>query len=677
MRGAVEAIRPRVAAVTVVIMIALTGGLEGCGSSSPATQITPPVPPVVTTQPKSQAIGKGQTATMSVTLSGTAPLSYQWYQGASGTTTTPISGAINSSYTTPPLNSTTSYWVKVSNDAGSANSNAATITVGQPPPNGISAAFYGFTVNKACSISDTGPTGTNCNNPESHSFPGLPFGFSRSLGSGDLTWSALVRCDPTGSVCGVPGTGCSPSGAGTSCQTVAGCAPNTLLPTDPNNCAYDWTGFDFWTKLYNSHSVEWMYDAYYTPDYLSVRGSRCTGAGTADFGPDATCVGAADPCKGLKAWGCDPPADIDITPGSGLADGTDQNYKWFVTALLAHMAATTPVEHIEYWEIWNEPNICFEWNHSDETGMDCPTLQGGPSTGSAAQLARMAQDARGILPSSVKITTPPVTDAGAMKNYLSKILAATGASSFDVIGFHGYFNANIPGGGGCPSTCPTPEAFLPEWSALASVMASAGVTAKPAMDTEFSWGESSNVTDPDMRAAFAARSYLLHESEYPALARVNWYGEDFPVTSTGGTGEFWAWGATNVADQCTVADSVQGGFDCPAGLAVKQVAQWTIGAAFAAACSCSASPNGGSCTASPPIGIFQCTVTQASGKPGLFVWDNTAVTFPCSNGPCGSTTFNIPSGLGLTNDWQDLNGNTTSLNGATTVTVGAKPMLIE
>jgi hypothetical protein len=87
------------------------------------------VPPSITTQPASQTINSGQTATMTVAASGTAPLSYQWYQGSSGVTTNPISGATGTSYTTPALTATTTYWVQVTNTAGKANSNTATITV--------------------------------------------------------------------------------------------------------------------------------------------------------------------------------------------------------------------------------------------------------------------------------------------------------------------------------------------------------------------------------------------------------------------------------------------------------------------------------------------------------------------------------------------------------------------
>src|SRR5207249_148618 len=88
-------------------------------------------PPTITTQPASRTVTAGQTASFSVTATGTAPLSYQWQRGG-----VPISGATLASYTTP---STTSgdngaqFTVVVSNTAGSVTSSAATLTVNPAP----------------------------------------------------------------------------------------------------------------------------------------------------------------------------------------------------------------------------------------------------------------------------------------------------------------------------------------------------------------------------------------------------------------------------------------------------------------------------------------------------------------------------------------------------------------
>jgi len=85
--------------------------------------------PVIATQPASQTIASGQTALLGVVATGDAPLTYQWYAGASGNTGSPIGAATLTSYTTPTLSATTSYWVRVTNDSGSADSATATITI--------------------------------------------------------------------------------------------------------------------------------------------------------------------------------------------------------------------------------------------------------------------------------------------------------------------------------------------------------------------------------------------------------------------------------------------------------------------------------------------------------------------------------------------------------------------
>jgi Immunoglobulin I-set domain len=83
--------------------------------------------PTITTQPTNASVTVGQTATFSVTATGSAPLSYQWMQGS-----TAISGATSASYATPATiaaNSGEQFQVQVSNTAGSVTSNMATLTV--------------------------------------------------------------------------------------------------------------------------------------------------------------------------------------------------------------------------------------------------------------------------------------------------------------------------------------------------------------------------------------------------------------------------------------------------------------------------------------------------------------------------------------------------------------------
>ena len=85
------------------------------------------VAPSITAQPVSQSVIAGQTATFSVTATGTAPLSYQWRRNGAA-----VSGATSASYTTSATTSADNgaqFTVAVGNSAGSVISSAATLTV--------------------------------------------------------------------------------------------------------------------------------------------------------------------------------------------------------------------------------------------------------------------------------------------------------------------------------------------------------------------------------------------------------------------------------------------------------------------------------------------------------------------------------------------------------------------
>lgn len=95
-------------------------------------QIAAPVAPSISQQPQSQTINFNTSATLTITATGTAPLTYQWYQGNSGDTSNPLAGATSATFNTGNLTATTNYWVRVSNGQGNADSNTATVTVNPP-----------------------------------------------------------------------------------------------------------------------------------------------------------------------------------------------------------------------------------------------------------------------------------------------------------------------------------------------------------------------------------------------------------------------------------------------------------------------------------------------------------------------------------------------------------------
>ncbi|HKR66957.1 MAG TPA: hypothetical protein VJZ00_24735, partial [Thermoanaerobaculia bacterium] len=91
------------------------------------------VPPAIATQPQNRTITPGGTTSLSVSVSGTLPFTYQWYAGFAGDTSQPIGGNSATLSGVSPL-VTSQYWVRVSGSCGAAvNSRTAIVTVCRPP----------------------------------------------------------------------------------------------------------------------------------------------------------------------------------------------------------------------------------------------------------------------------------------------------------------------------------------------------------------------------------------------------------------------------------------------------------------------------------------------------------------------------------------------------------------
>jgi len=112
--------------------VIVTNSVSSVTSSAATLTVTANSGPSITSQPANQTVNVGQTATFSVTATGTAPLSYQWQKNQVN-----ISGATSSTYTTPATklaDNGTSFRVMVTNSVSSITSNPATLTVSAPPP---------------------------------------------------------------------------------------------------------------------------------------------------------------------------------------------------------------------------------------------------------------------------------------------------------------------------------------------------------------------------------------------------------------------------------------------------------------------------------------------------------------------------------------------------------------
>src|SRR6266403_1036591 len=122
-----------------------------------------PVAPSITTQPVSQTVTAGQTASFGVAATGTGPLSYQWQKNG-----TVITSATSSSYTTPATATSDNgaqFTVVVSNTAGTVTSAAATLAVNAAPAPGIQVspasinfanAVVGTTLSQVLIVTNTG-----------------------------------------------------------------------------------------------------------------------------------------------------------------------------------------------------------------------------------------------------------------------------------------------------------------------------------------------------------------------------------------------------------------------------------------------------------------------------------------------------------------------------------------
>jgi hypothetical protein len=398
--------------------------------------------------------------------------------------------------------------------------------------------------------------------------------------------------------------------------------------------SYSFTTLDQWRTLYQQNEIanpagdyQIIFTIYSVPQFYSSN-------------PDNSCAFKSD--SGHPEGSCYPPTDIaaSCTDNNGLndcdgnSDGTDASFINFLTALVNHVQGDT-LPKIQYWEVWNEPNDITFWS------------------GTPAQLARMAQDARcvivgtdcnpngayngiGLDPTAQMLTPPPVTSSdetdtslnspsGWMNTYLP-----LGGAYADIIGFHGYVEPTDP-----------VEDVLSTAQTIEPAAAAAGFSSLPVWDTEIGF-PTANVCDPDTEAGWLAKAYLLQAGL--GIQRIAWF----------------EYGATNVG---TLTVPSPGTGENTAGLDYSFLYNWLVGATPTGTCSSSGT-------------VWTCGFTLSGGAQAEAVWDSSQSCNAVSNTEnCTFSPYTLPSSPSYTT-YVDLQGASHNISGGT-VQIGIEPILLE
>ena len=113
-----------------ITVLASSGDLsEGASVAINAICDPPLILSLPSSQPKSQSVSRGSSVTLSVKTEQSGGAHYQWYNGYTGFTWSPIANSDSPTFTTPAIQGMSSYWVRVRNNCGTADSETAIITV--------------------------------------------------------------------------------------------------------------------------------------------------------------------------------------------------------------------------------------------------------------------------------------------------------------------------------------------------------------------------------------------------------------------------------------------------------------------------------------------------------------------------------------------------------------------
>lgn len=238
------------------------------------------------------------------------------------------------------------------------------------------------------------------------------------------------------------------------------------------------------------------------------------------------------------------------------------------------------------------------------------------TVGAAITLTREAKATLNAVDPQAKLISPPAYVAG----WMDQFFAGGGADHADIIGYHVYATP--------------PEEMARGLADVRLVMEQRGVLGKkPLWNTEGAAGNAS--TSEDTGVGYIARAYLINFM-YGA-ERYAWY----------------QWGRGRQCDVfCTPTSTDDLAVANRVGRAAGVIQEWLVGATMKN-------------FVIDAAGVYQLELLRADGKRAWVLWQ-----------PSASTTFSLPVAWNAESK-RELEGGTSPLNGATSVQVGATPIMIE
>jgi len=258
---------------------------------------------------------------------------------------------------------------------------------------------------------------------------------------------------------------------------------------------------------------------------------------------------------------------------------------------------------IKYYELWNEPDAWNWWS------------------GTTSQMIQMAKVAYPIIksvdPGAIVVSPCPQGVNG--YKWMDGFFAAGGASYVDVIAFHGY--VTHPGG-----YTAAPETWVTIANNIRSTMNKYRVY-KPVIDTEFSWGQNSQLPSTSGQAAFVARIFMMHWLY--GVNRAFW-----DVWENGNYGTLYRSGMLS------------------GGWSYTYLSKWLVGASFDR---CIQYSNGS----------WACHLSRSGGYQAWVLWNVN-----------GSTSWHLNSALNLKVE-RTLSGGKWVVSPSAYITIGTVPIMVE